>query len=349
MRYKIATSFGVHEQIDYQTLSSRCGLNVKDLRRILRYAMTSEIFCEPREGIVAHTAVSQVLAENPLMRDFIGNVCQIRFPASAQAASALEKYGLSKDSNQSGFNLSRNTSRGLYDELLHYPEESRRWNGAMSVLAQEIDFYFILESFPWTSYHDPLIVDVGGGRGDVSVGLAKHLPTASFVVQDLSQTAREQGQRDCQAFDTQIVFEPYDFRDSQPMHGADIYYFRNIFHNWPDQMCISILRNQIPALKPGARLVIDDFTLHDAGTLPWTEERKRRWMDINTLVFFGSRERSLDEWRELLTTADPRFQLVNTKVSPFHPSTILDVVWAGENVPGVGLQDIMVESRALRV
>ena len=216
--------------------------------------MTSFIFCEPRPGVVAHTSASLVLARDGPMQDFVGNVCEIRFPASARAVDALDKYGLSHDPNQSGFSLSRNTARGLYDELCHYPQEARRWNGAMSALAQQIDIELVLESVLKTTSLDasPLIVDVGGGRGDISVSLAKRLPHASFVVQDVASTARVHGEEDSAHLGNRIKFQAYDFRSVQQVAGADIYYFRNIFHNWPDQVCVNILRNQIPALKPGA-------------------------------------------------------------------------------------------------
>lgn len=82
------------------------------------------------------------------MRDFVGNVCEVRFPASARTADALQKYGQSENSSQSGFSLCNNTARGLYDEISHHPEQARRWNGAMSALTTQIDFDFILDSFP---------------------------------------------------------------------------------------------------------------------------------------------------------------------------------------------------------
>ncbi|KAL8778382.1 MAG: hypothetical protein Q9213_007437 [Squamulea squamosa] len=326
-RYKIASSFGIYEQPSFQEVSAVSGLNVMDLQRILRYAMTNHIFCEPRPGFIAHTATSRLMAENPLMHDFVGNVCEIRFPASARAVDALEKYGESQAPNQSGFSLFNNTALGLYDELAHNTELSRRWDGAMSALALQIDFDFILNSFPWTSYANPLILDVGGGRGDVSIGLKAHLPNARFIVQDASDTARKQGECISACCGAEITYEYYDFRTPQPIHGADIYYFRNIFHNWPDKSCIDILRNQIPSLKENAMLVIDDFTLHEPGTLSGAEERQRRWMDINMLVFFGSHERTVEEWRNLLNAADPRFKLVNISRAPNKPNTILQVAW----------------------
>ena len=269
------------------------------------------------------------MVDNPLIQDYVGIVCEVRFPASARTVDALDKYGESQDPSQSGFSLCNNTARGLYDEFSHDAELARRWSGAMSALAQQIDFSFILDSFPWTSYTDPIVLDIGGGSGDVSIGLKPHLPSARFIVQDASETALEQGKRISADVNVNITFGSYDFRSPQPFQGADIYYFRNIFHNWPDKNCIDILRNQISSLKADARLVIDDFTLHEPGTLSANEERKRRWMDINMLAFFGSHERTVEDWRTLLVTADPRFELVNISRAPNNPNTILEVVWAG--------------------
>ena len=72
------------EEVPFETISTSCGLNVVDLRRILRYAMTNYIFREPKTGIVAHTALSRVLAQDTRLRNYVGMVCEERFPASAR-------------------------------------------------------------------------------------------------------------------------------------------------------------------------------------------------------------------------------------------------------------------------
>ena len=295
--------------------------------------MTCHIFHEPRPGHIAHTAVSQLLAANPLINDFVGNVCEVRFPASARAADALAKYGQSQDSNHSGFSLANNTALGLYDELAHDLERARRWHGAMQALALEVDFQFILDAFPWGEYPAPTILDIGGGSGDVSIGLSRHLPHAHFIVQDSSPAAFNSNSP---PLPSTILFQTYNFLTTpQPVRGADVYYFRNIFHNWPDKNCITILRNQVPSLKPGARLLIDDFTLHEPGSVGWVQERRRRWMDVNMLVFFGSRERTLEEWRALLGEADVRFVLRGVSRARERPNVVLDVEWMGEGGEGV--------------
>ena len=300
--------------------------------------MTSHIFTEPSPGHIAHTAVSALLATNPQIADFVGNVCEVRFPASARAADALVKYGQSQDANQSGFSLANNTALGLYEELARDEEGARRWAGAMQALALEVDYRFLRDAFPWGEYDAPTVLDIGGGSGDVSLGLAKQLPRARFIVQDSSRVARDNTQslNHTPGINSgNVSFQSYNFLTTpQPVRGADIYYFRNIFHNWPDKNCLAILRNQIPSLKRGARLLIDDFTLHEPGSVGWVQERRRRWMDVNMLVFFGSRERTLEEWRGLLGEADGRFRLRGVRRARERPNVVLDVEWMGEGEDG---------------
>ena len=81
--------------------------------------------------------------------------------------------------------LGRNTAKDFYDELLHIPERARHWNEAICALA--------LDDSPWDLYHNATIQDIGDGYGDVGIGLARHLPSAKFIVQDVSETARRQG------------------------------------------------------------------------------------------------------------------------------------------------------------
>ena len=47
------------------------------------------------------------------------------------------------------------------------------------------------------------------------------------------------------------------------------------------------------------------------------------------LTFFGSRERTIDEWGGLLRDADPRFVLKGSKRSVGQTSTILEDGWQG--------------------
>jgi len=174
-----------------------------------------------------------------------------------------------------GFSLANNTNLGLYEELKRWPERQDRWNSAMSAMALQIDFEFIVQSLPWTSYPPGTIVaDVGGGNGTVSIGLAERLPNLQFIVQDTSETVS--GVQAPETLRGRIRFQAHDFFTEQTLAGAQVYYFRNVFHNWPDKQCIHIFRNHVPVMRHTTKLLIDDFALHHPLTVsPFEEFRKR--------------------------------------------------------------------------
>ena len=72
-----------------------------------------------------------------------------------------------------------------------------------------------------------------------------------------------------------ISFMAHDFFTPQPI-TADVYFFRFIFHDWPDKYGISILQNLVPALKPGARVLINEFCLPEPGMISAYKERVLR-------------------------------------------------------------------------
>lgn len=93
-RYKMASTFPINETISFEALSTACGLNEVDLRRLVRHAMANHIFQE-QEGRVAHTAASRILAENCLMGDIMGVMCEEMFPGAARVSiSTLPKSSL---------------------------------------------------------------------------------------------------------------------------------------------------------------------------------------------------------------------------------------------------------------
>ncbi|KAF5137706.1 O-methyltransferase gsfB [Metarhizium anisopliae] len=96
------------------------------------------------------------------------------------------------------------------------------------------------------------------------------------------------------------------FFEQQPIRDARVYLYRWIFHNWPDSYCIRMLRALAPALKVGATVLIMDSILPPPG-LPNLMDRKLRAMDVTMLEILNSKERDLDEWKQLFRQADERY------------------------------------------
>jgi hypothetical protein len=78
-------------------------------------------------------------------------------------------------------------------------------------------------------------------------------------------------------------------------------------HNYSTPYAIKILQSLIPALKAGARVIINDICLRDAGLeTPW-DEKLVRSMDMVMLSLLNSQERTEAEFRALFEAADKRF------------------------------------------
>ncbi|KAF2728965.1 S-adenosyl-L-methionine-dependent methyltransferase [Polyplosphaeria fusca] len=95
----------------------------------------------------------------------------------------------------------------------------------------------------------------------------------------------------------------------QPVEGADVYLMRWVLHDFSDACAIKILRTIVPALKKGSRVMIMDLIFPEPGTLPVWRERDLRQKDLQILTLFNAKERTLEEWKILFCTADPRLVL----------------------------------------
>lgn len=86
-----------------------------------------------------------------------------------------------------------------------------------------------------------------------------------------------------------------------------VYYFRWIFHNYSTPYAVKILKSLIPALKPGARIVINDYCIREPGSETLWDEKLLRSLDTIMGILFNSQEREEQEFRELFKAADHRF------------------------------------------
>lgn len=97
--------------------------------------------------------------------------------------------------------------------------------------------------------------------------------------------------------------------------NTSVYFFRWIIHNYSTPYAVKLLKNLVSALKPGARIVINDHCLRESGSEnPW-DEKLMRSMDMIMLTLLNAQERAEQEFRDLFKAADERFVF---KVSVAH-------------------------------
>lgn len=145
---------------------------------------------------------------------------------------------------------------------------------------------YITDHYDWASLGQAHLVDLGGSLGHVSIALATKFPNLSTIVQDMESvlenvTAPKQLGDRCR-------FMAHDFFAPQPVKGADVYFLRWILHNWSDKYCILILRALLPALRPGARVIIQEILMPEPGAIAMWKEKSLRYVQASmfTLVLF---------------------------------------------------------------
>ena len=167
----------------------------------------------------------------------------------------------------------------IFRALAKMPDRATVFAGAMKWHAMLPGFsaQYLVEAFPWGSSGDLTVVDVGGGLGHVSRALVEHNPTAKCIVEDSPDTVM-QGEKELPAdLQGRINFKAHDFFQEQPIKGADVYLLRLVLHDWSDKYSKLIVRALIPALKPGAKIVINDRVIPGRGEAHYLVEREARF------------------------------------------------------------------------
>jgi hypothetical protein len=146
------------------------------------------------------------------------------------------------------------------------------------------------------------IVDVGGGHAGLLTSILKAYPESQGVVFDLPATivgaqqriAQEGLQKRCEVIGG-------NFFDAVPA-GGDAYIMKSIIHDWDDERALIILKNIHRAMLAGGKLLLIE-TVVPGGNEPSFSKLG----DLHMLVMTGGRERTKEEYEELLRQAG--FQL----------------------------------------
>ncbi len=140
------------------------------------------------------------------------------------------------------------------------------------------------------------IMDVGGGNGILLSHILKSHQSLRGVLADqpdVLERARKRGFLDSELA-ARTVMQPCDFFREVPS-GCRAYLMKNVIHDWDDGRARDILVNFRTAVPANGVLLLVEWGLSDAN-LP----SKGKLTDLIMLVLTGGKERTIEEYRELL-------------------------------------------------
>ena len=192
----------------------------------------------------------------------------------------------------------------------------------------------------WSANPDKaLLVDVGGGFGHQCLAFKAKYPKlpGRLILQDIPQTLEHVQPMESVEKMVQNFFEPQAIKGksrwlknheqlafrcphANNVPGAKFYYLRNILHDWPDDKCIAILRNLVPAMDKDSRILIDDMVLPDTG-VHWQATQ----LDLTLMAALGSVERTKEQWYALMKSAGLKILQIYTYTTLLQDSIIVVV------------------------
>ena len=168
---------------------------------------------------------------------------------------------------------------------------------------------------------------MGGSLGHVSLVIAEAFLTIRITVQDLHEVV-EKGRLSLSAvpYAERITFQTHDFFHVQET-VADAYLLRQILHDWPDEDAERIVKNLVPALRPGARILVMDIIVPEPGVVSPYMEKYLRTYDVSMFSMFSGKERTLSQLRDIVERCDVRLHFEGMTCPPGSAATLLSWVY----------------------
>jgi SAM-dependent methyltransferase len=141
------------------------------------------------------------------------------------------------------------------------------------------------------------IVDVGGGQGLLLHAILTAAPQTRGVLFDFPEVVAGAALLRSGDVAGRCEIVGGDFFESIP-DGGDVYILKGVIHDWNDREAVKILNSCRRAVASGGKLLLYETVLD-----PRQESVSANFMDVLMMALTGGRERTEDDFRELLRGA----------------------------------------------
>ncbi|HEY2831353.1 MAG TPA: methyltransferase [Sporichthyaceae bacterium] len=283
-------------------VAAKVGVHPIATLQVLRALASAGIFTQGSDGRYGLTPVGETLVEGhpTAARDLVLTFGAPGFWTAVSEMPAVLETG--RTGVQIAFDMS------AFDYLRQHPDEEALFNRTMiavhggepAAVAAAYDFSGIRT-----------LVDVGGGLGTMLVTLLEANPALAGVLFD-APTVVEVAKETIGAagLESRVTRVGGDFFASVPA-GSDAYVLSHVLHDWDVESCHTILRNCRDAMNPGGRILIVEMVLP-----PGAEPHPGKMLDLLMLSLAGGRERTAEEYAELVAPVGLRIERVVPTLSP---------------------------------
>jgi hypothetical protein len=269
-----------------QALAAALGLHVSATSAFLEALAAWGVLARDEDGRYGLTAVSRrLLPGEP------GAANRELISGWAGLDAVFESFaGIEHTLRTGECGLRQRAGRSFHERLAQDAEQASRYQEAMSSTRDG----FAASVAALGNVDGLLVVDVGGGRGDLLDMLLERHPHARGLCLDLPHVVQGLAPR----HGGRLRFIDSDAFDELPT-GADVYITSTVLRCFDDESALTLLRSVRRAMSGrDARLVCFEMVMPGDRLDPWMA-----LANVTAHVVYGGRDRTADEFVELLARA----------------------------------------------
>ena len=291
-----------------EELAQATSTHAPSLYRLLRAMASKGIFREDNQGCFENTPLSEVLcADAPKsVRDSV-----IYIPHDGSMRAWMRFMDVLKTGKPSFKDATGLTS---WEYRQEHPEMGKHFNKHMTFFSSYLAQMF-LDNYDFSAFKS--IVDIGGGQGSLLASILKVYPLIHGVLLEIPSVAEQAKdylmELGLSSRSEIIVGNAFEAIPS----GYDAYIMKYVLHNWSDEEAYQILQKCREAFPDHGKLIIFETVM-----ILGNEPDSNKWIDLHMMVALGGRERTAEEFEELLSRAN--FKM--TKVTSLPASGIIEAV-----------------------
>lgn len=294
-----------------EELAEATGTHAPTLARALRTAAAMGVFTELPDGRFALTPEAEHMCSDGdgSLRDLV------LFNAAPIMARPWMELGHTLRTGQAAFDHVFGVS--AYEYFDEHPEAAELFERSM-VQRSWLTVTTLLPQADLGRF--TRLIDLGGGRGHFVGEALKRYPDLQVTLFERPTTlAHARSVLDGYGVTDKVTLMEGDFFESVPS-GYDAYVLNAILDSWCDDDALRILERVRAAMadNPDARLLIMEKVVKPKPN----EWDYSKLIDLDLLVLFGGRERSLADWRRLIDAAG--FELVREPTPTGPPWKVLE-------------------------
>jgi hypothetical protein len=195
----------------------------------------------------------------------------------------------------------------IFQFFEQHAEEAQVFNQAMSDYST-IDSPAVADAYSFGEIHS--IVDVAGGHGLLLATILGRNPHIKGTLYEIPHVLAGAKDGPLKPVMDRCTLASGDMFSSVPA-GADAYIMKHIIHDWPDDLCIKILKACRKGVNPGGKLLVVDNVIQ-----PGNDFAPGKFLDLQMLIFPGGCERTEKQFRDLFAAAGWQLSRVIPTAAP---------------------------------